>query len=114
MGSMAGNAVRSNVPPERLPRLPESRPGRLVLAASLAWLSVIAAGAEAHPAESFESTRDGGGFFTPIRQVWEEHPAAVTAGALAVAVQSILITGLLIHRQRRMRAEQQLRVSEER
>ena len=61
-----------------------------------------------------EGSRNGGGFLSPIRQVWQQHPATVTAGVLAVVVQSVLITGLLVHRYRRMRAEQQLRVSEER
>jgi PAS domain S-box-containing protein len=113
---MAGIAVKSNVPRERLPRLRESRPGRLVIVASLAWLVAITARADAHPEgpAGEQDTRNGEGFFPPIRRVWSEHPAAVTAGALAVAVQSILITGLLIHRHRRVRAEQQLRISEER
>ncbi|HEY1120277.1 MAG TPA: PAS domain S-box protein [Haloferula sp.] len=61
-----------------------------------------------------ESSGKGGGFLGPIRLIWQDHPATVTAGALAVAVQSVLITGLLIHRHRRVHAEQQLRVSEER
>ena len=113
---MAGSAVKSNVPPERLPRLPGARRGRLLMVASLAWLGAIAAETDAHPEEPAggEEARNGGGYFTPIHHVWQEHPATVTAGALAVIVQSILITGLLIHRHRRMRAEQQLRVSEER
>ncbi|WP_341402644.1 PAS domain-containing sensor histidine kinase [Luteolibacter soli] len=72
--------------------------------------------ASAHPtgADGLGGGENGDGFLAPLRLVWQQHPATVTAGVLAVAVQSILIAGLLIHRQRGMRAEQQLRVSEER
>jgi PAS domain S-box-containing protein len=113
---MAGSAVNSKVPPERLSHLPESRRGRLVLVASLACGVAMVAKVQAHPDDphDFGSDLDDRGIFAPVHQAWREHPATVTAGALAVAVQSILITGLLIHRRRRMRAEQQLRVSEER
>ena len=113
---MLGRAVQPNLPPERLPRLPLARLGRRVVVSGLALFATVAAEADAHPAgpTGLEDSRNEGGFLAPIRQVWREHPSAVTAGVLAVAVQSVLITGLLIYRHRRMRAEQQLRVSEER
>lgn len=46
--------------------------------------------------------------------LWQDHRNAVIAGAAAVLLQSILITGLLVHRRRLQRAERQLRLSEER
>jgi PAS domain S-box-containing protein len=105
-----------NLPPERLPRLLPARLGRRMVFSGLALFATVAAEADAHQKGSagWEGSRNEGGFLAPVRVMWQEHPSAVTAGVLAVAVQSILITGLLIHRHRRMRAEQQLRVSEER
>jgi len=116
MRLMAGRAGQLNAAPEWLPSLPVARAGRGVMFGVLVGSSAIVPLAYAHAPGSMlpESSRNAGGFFAPIRQVWEEHPGTVTACVLAVTVQSILITGLLIHRYRRMRAEQQLRISEER
>ena len=113
---MLGRTARSNLPPERLPRLPPAGLGRRMFVSGLALFAAVAGEVDAHQKGSagWEGSRNEGGFLAPVREMWQEHPSAVTAGVLAVAVQSFLITGLLIYRHRRIRAEQQLRVSEER
>jgi PAS domain S-box-containing protein len=93
------------------PVLQPSRGGWIV-GGMVLWIGWVPM-ASGHPGDG-AGPAPGTGLFSQVRQVWREHPAALTAGVLAVAVQSVLITGLLIHRQRRLRAENQLRLSEER
>jgi PAS domain S-box-containing protein len=47
-------------------------------------------------------------------EVWKDHPRVMAGIAIAVVVQSLLISGLLIASYRRQRAERALRLSEER
>lgn len=49
-----------------------------------------------------------------VTEVWREHPRVMAGIVVAVLIQSLLITGLLIASARRQRAERQLRLSEER
>ena len=46
--------------------------------------------------------------------LWKEHPGIITGVCVAVLIQSLMITALLISRRLRQRAEQALRLSEER
>ena len=112
---MAESAGQSNLFPGWAARFPATGRGR-VLAGVLACFAGVVAEVDAHTPEEGGAKGRGnaGGHFGAMREVWEEHPVAVSAGGLAVVVQSILIAGLLVHRRRRMRAEHQLRISEER
>lgn len=46
--------------------------------------------------------------------LWSDHPVAVVVGGAAILLQAALISTLLIHRAKRLRVEEALRVSEER
>lgn len=48
------------------------------------------------------------------RHFWDEHPGIVLGTSVAVLIQSILISALLVHHRRRRRMEKELRLSEER